>query len=66
MIYGEKSADWLKRVNSWQIKFAWFPVSLSDGRSVWLEKYRVREWFDPDKPGLYGMGRWRKEVRPIE
>jgi hypothetical protein len=28
------------------VKFAWFPITLTDGDVVWLEKYRVTECYE--------------------
>jgi hypothetical protein len=44
----------------WRKKFAWFPVTLSDGTSVWWESYWFRErWLEVNDfrslcwPGFY-------------
>ena len=57
----------------YRIKFAWFPVDLYSGKTVWLENYIIKErWFqDGEKREtksctIIAMGRGWRIVRLFE
>lgn len=44
MIFGRKKEP--RRPRLWEDWFAWFPVSLVDGRTAWLEVVEIRDTMD--------------------
>ncbi len=48
---------------TWRTRFAWLPVSLFDGRTVWLQRFQERyvpqtgcEW------DIHGSGIWQRKL----
>lgn len=56
MLYGKTTEQQRKEYEQkrldraiWKHKFAWFPITLSNGRKLWLEYYWIRYIWQPYK-----------------
>ena len=65
MIYGKTYSEWSRHRESWRERFAFFPVTLDDGRGVWLQRYLTREVYHPERPFVFGLSRWDTENKLI-
>lgn len=47
-------------------RFAWFPVTLDDGYSIWFEHYKTLEEYDCYGDDFYERSKWRviKKFQP--
>jgi hypothetical protein len=69
MIWGETHKVKWDRLTSWRKWFAWFPVGLADGRTVWLENFE-RKLHVPSRlsilAGCYPFMEYRMLESPTE